>query len=130
MSSQLLTNPLGACEPAGNVIADVRDRRRVRFGFEQVIKGDNAPRFGRWNDQSPADVVQGAAADPPHAILNGMERRQQQVASILGLFKATARCARISYRISCAASPTRRRRPQQRINRLSFLAGRLSANDV
>ncbi len=53
-----------------------------------MIEGDDAPGLGGRDGQAAADVVERAAADPPDSILDGMQRRQEQVAPILRLLQS------------------------------------------
>ena len=105
-------------------------RRRLRLGPEEVIERDHAPGFGGRDDQATANVIERPATDPPGAILDGMKGGQQQVTAVLDLVDPPARDARVARRVALAAGPTRLRRPQQGINRLPLLTGRLGADDM
>ena len=68
---------------AGDVLADVDDSRRAPVQGEERVERGDAVRVRRRHGQSPADVVERARADPADVLLDGMERRQQQVATLL-----------------------------------------------
>ena len=70
---ELLAQPLGAAQSAGDVVADVGDGSRPRGRTQQVVERQHAPGFRGRDRQAAADIVQGAARDPPHAILNGVK---------------------------------------------------------
>ena len=56
--------------------------RGARLEREQVVEGRDAVGLGGSDDKSAADVVEAAAADPSDAVLQGVQRRQQQVAPL------------------------------------------------
>lgn len=91
LAVELLTELLSAREATGDVVTNVNDGARLRLGPEQMVEGDHAPGLRRWDGQATADVVEGAATDPAHSILNRVERRQEQVAPILDFSQTAAR---------------------------------------
>ena len=74
---QVPADRLRAGQPAGDVVADVRDERRPRVRGEQGIERRHAIRLGRGHGQPLADVVECRRADPADPRLDGVERRQQ-----------------------------------------------------
>ena len=68
---------LGAARPAGDVVADVHGDRRMRPGLEQGVEIGDAERLGGGDLQPEAGVVERPRADPPLAILDGVEDRDQ-----------------------------------------------------
>jgi hypothetical protein len=65
----------------GDVVADMNGGIGRRFRVvEQVVEGRHPVGLGRWNLEQPAHVVKAAGADPTDSSLEGMQRREQQVA--------------------------------------------------
>ena len=64
---------LGAMGHAGDVVANVRDRRWVPLRGKKSVEIGHTENFRRWNLEHAAGMVQCARADPPDAVLNGME---------------------------------------------------------
>jgi hypothetical protein len=64
---------------AGEVGADVDDPGRPLRQGEQAVEGGDAVRVGRRHLESAGDLVDRTPADPPGGVMDGMERRQQQV---------------------------------------------------
>jgi hypothetical protein len=127
---QLLAKRLGTCKPARNVVANMNDGPWLRLGSEEVIERDDAPGFGRRHGQATADVVERAAADPPDSVLNGMEREEQQIATILHVAQSAPRNSRLEAGLTYTTNPSRVRWTEEPIDGAALLAGRLSPDDV
>ncbi len=92
---ELGAQPRRSAEATGEVVADVRDHRRPRLGRDQVVERRDTPGLGRRHAQAPADVLERTAADPPDAILHGVQGGQQQIAP-RGRGQATARLTAVA----------------------------------
>ena len=72
----------GTTGEAGDVVADVDDAGRSWLEREQGVEAGHAVRLGGRHAQAAADLVEGRLADPADARLDGVERRQQEVAPV------------------------------------------------
>ncbi len=73
---------LGAGRSACDVVADVHDRSGARLGREQRVEAGHAIGFRGRHGQARAHVVQRALADPPDAVLDRVQGREQEVAAL------------------------------------------------
>ena len=102
---QLGAQSLRTFDPAGNVVADVGDGRRLWREREEVIEGDNAVSFrGRYR-QSPADVVEGARRHPAKPRLDGMERGQKRSRRDRAAWPPSERAMALLFHVPCPACP-------------------------
>jgi hypothetical protein len=79
---KILAKLARATREAGDVVTDVDDDWRLWRCGEQSIEAGDAIRFSRRDGQAGADIVKRSRADPPDAILNGMQCWQQQMPAI------------------------------------------------
>jgi hypothetical protein len=49
---------------------------------EQGVEGGDAVDVGRRHLEPAGDLVDGAPTDPPHGVVDGVQRRQEQVAPL------------------------------------------------
>ena len=96
---------LGAGQPAGDVVAEVHDRGRPRLRREQGVERRDAVGLGRRDRQAPADVGERGLRDMADARLDGLERRQQQVALARARRARRARRGRPGRRAPLRARP-------------------------
>ena len=73
---------LGPGQAAGDVVADVGHDRRPGRGRQQRVERGHAVGLGRRHGQPAADVAQRGLADVADAVLQRVQRRQQQVAML------------------------------------------------
>ena len=79
---QLFAYAIGAAGQAGDVVAHMDDARRPRLEREQGVEAGHTVGLGGRHAQSAADLVERRLADPADPRLDGVERRQQEVAPI------------------------------------------------
>ena len=79
---QILADAAGAAGEAGDVVAHVDDARWPWLEREQGVEAGHAVGLGGRHAQSAADLVERRLADPADPRLDGVERRQQEVAPI------------------------------------------------
>jgi len=108
-----------AREPAGDVVADMRHRRRSRPGREERIERRDAIGLGGWHGEPLADVVEARLADLADAILERMEHREEQVPPAPRVVAATGHVA-LGRRIAIATAPARCRGTEDRVDRGSL----------
>ena len=78
--SEFASSSAGAArQPAGDVVAHVHDRLRLRLDREHRVERRDAVGVGRRDGEALADVVERAGRDPADARLGGPERREQQM---------------------------------------------------
>jgi hypothetical protein len=105
------------------------DGRRSSLRREQGVERCDAVRLGGRHRETPADVVQARLGDLADPVLQGMERREQQVAAAPGVVAASGDVA-LGARVACSAGPPGRRRPQERIDRRTLGRRRERPDDV
>ena len=76
-ASEVLADPLGARQPAGDVVADMGHDRWPRLRRVERVERRDAVGLGGRHGESLRDVVEGRLADPADPVLDRVERRQQ-----------------------------------------------------
>ena len=112
-----------AADAACEVVADVDHRPRPRFDAEHGVERRDPVRLGRRHGQALADVGQAALADPPDAGLQGVERREQEVALVPGRTAPASEPPLVARR-AFPADPTGVRRAEELVDgRALLIAG-------
>ncbi len=114
---QLGDERLRAGAAAGDVVADVDDARRALLGREERVEGRHAVDVGRRHGQALGDVVQAARADPPGALVQRVQRRQQHVALRA---RGVAAVGGVAVVDRVGARPGRQRRAQEGVDGVAF----------
>ena len=104
---------LGARAAAGHVVADVDHARRALLGREERVERRHAVDVGRRHGEPLGDVVQPSRADPPGALVQRVQRRQQHVALRAGGMAAVGGVPVVD---RVGARPRRQRRTQEGVD--------------
>ena len=111
---ELSDERLCAVTAAGDVVADVDDAGGLRRERQQRVERRDAVGVGRRHRQPAAHLVEPAGGDPADPLLQGPERRQEEVPSGARVMPAVGGVA-LAPDEAGAAVPGRRRRPEQRV---------------
>jgi hypothetical protein len=119
LADGLLDHIVGARDLAGDVVAQVQDRRRTWFDREHRVERRDAVGLGGRDREALARIAESARADPARARLQRVQDREQQVALAAGLVPASCHApVRLG---PLAARPTGARGTEHRIHGRAFV---------
>ncbi|QBI54225.1 hypothetical protein EKD16_12210 [Streptomonospora litoralis] len=125
---QLRAQPRRVLGRAGDVGTDVHDPAGSLLEGEHRIEGRDAVGLGRRDRQPAADVVECGGADPAHPVVDGVQGRQEQVATAAGDVAALGE-SQIGG-LARAAVPPRLRRAEDGVHGLPLGGLRHSIQEV
>lgn len=100
---QRVAKGIGAGALAGDVVANVNGERRPFLERKSRVEARDAIGVGGWDRETPAGVLEGAAADPARVVLHRVQHGQEQVTAGAGLAAAVGK---VIVRLNaCAALP-------------------------